>query len=193
MSKTHGTFNTCMSDNTWDRKPDEPAKAWAAFVEYRDQGAGRALRRVGQKLGVARQLVERWSRDWTWAARCRDYEAHQDAIRQQETQAELVTIARRNAVLTMLAQTKIREAMKLLDPTMIDPDKLPQWLRALSYAESNMRGAPVYQLQVSGPGGKPIEHEHTVAMRQAEQSLAGVLGAVLVDETEDGMAAEPDE
>jgi hypothetical protein len=50
---------------------NETAKAFHAFQIYRDLGPKRSLAKVARKLGISRQLIERWSRQHSWQKRIR--------------------------------------------------------------------------------------------------------------------------
>ena len=68
----------------WERQPRESAQAYQAFSIYRDLGEERALRAVAAQLGKSRALIERWSRNWNWVERARQYD---DSL-QREAQAK---------------------------------------------------------------------------------------------------------
>jgi len=51
--------------------PRESAKAFHAFQIYRDLGPKRSLAKVAKKLGISRQLIERWSKQHSWQKRIR--------------------------------------------------------------------------------------------------------------------------
>jgi len=53
----------------WDRQPGETSKAYAAFVTYRDLGADRSTRAVGEALTKSEALIKRWSGQNDWVTR----------------------------------------------------------------------------------------------------------------------------
>jgi hypothetical protein len=74
---------------TYDRQDGETTKAHTAFTIYREMGSARSLDRVeekiygtqiGHKRGTNLTSLKRWSREWNWVERCRDY----DLDREQE-------------------------------------------------------------------------------------------------------------
>jgi hypothetical protein len=75
----------------WTRQPGESHKAFEAFVTYRDtriRGV-RSIRRTARRLGKSRQLCERWSRRWSWVARCELFDRAVDRLRQARALAEI--------------------------------------------------------------------------------------------------------
>jgi hypothetical protein len=77
---------------TYNRQDGETAKAYTAFTFYRDMGAARSLDRVeskiystqtGHKRGANLTSLKRWSREWNWVDRCRDYDLDREQERRQ--------------------------------------------------------------------------------------------------------------
>src|SRR5438477_3605712 len=50
----------------WDRQPGESAKAFDAFVRFRDMGYKRMLRDVALGLHCSGANVRRWAARWFW-------------------------------------------------------------------------------------------------------------------------------
>lgn len=73
----------------FDQRPDESAKAFAAFKLYCEQGSNRALREVARKLRKSLTLLGRWSSQHDWAKRVRSYDAHIDATAKAAEEAAL--------------------------------------------------------------------------------------------------------
>lgn len=71
-----------MSEQLWDRKPEESAKAYAAFTVYRDLGPSRTLRAAAKALQRGRSLLDHWSARYGWVVRAEAYDAQQRAIAQ---------------------------------------------------------------------------------------------------------------
>ena len=61
-------------EKSWERQPKESAQAFEAFDLYCKMGAGRSLRKVEQKLNKSHTLIARWSSNWNWQKRSRDYD-----------------------------------------------------------------------------------------------------------------------
>ena len=62
----------------WDPLPGEPGTSYAGFVTYREQRIGhRSLRRVAQRLGRARSLIERYSSRFGWVQRAQAWDVEQ--------------------------------------------------------------------------------------------------------------------
>lgn len=73
----------------YNRQEGETTKAYSAFTIYRDMESSRSLDRVeekiygtqiGHKRGTNLTSLKRWSREWNWVDRCKDY----DLDREQE-------------------------------------------------------------------------------------------------------------
>lgn len=75
------------SHNPWDRQPDEPSKAFAGFVIYRDLGPGRTLDAAFKASDPKRQDKvphggwTRWFSIHSWKARATAYDSELDRVR----------------------------------------------------------------------------------------------------------------
>jgi hypothetical protein len=77
---------------TYERQDGETTKAYTAFTIYRDIGSVRSLDRVeekiygtqvGHKRGTNLTSLKRWSREWNWVDRCRDYDLDRETEMRQ--------------------------------------------------------------------------------------------------------------
>jgi hypothetical protein len=77
---------------TYERQDGETTKAYTAFTIYRDMGSVRSLDRVeekiygtqiGHKRGTNLTSLKRWSREWNWVERCRDYDLDRETEMRQ--------------------------------------------------------------------------------------------------------------
>ena len=98
----------------WHRQPEEPEDAWNAFVAYRDQVGARSIPRVGGQL----QKLYDWANSFAWRERVREFDAHYQAIRDEERAAllqedERNTTAERLRILASAKSLAGRELAKL--------------------------------------------------------------------------------
>ncbi|MCK5641845.1 MAG: hypothetical protein KAJ19_13665 [Gammaproteobacteria bacterium] len=103
----------------YERQPEESAKAWNAFQKYLDMGHLRTQAKVRAALGKTegyRRVIEEWSVRWGWAARCRTWEAEQDAARRAEELKAIRQMHKRHiqlgTALTGLAATELQKLLK---------------------------------------------------------------------------------
>jgi len=89
----------------YDRQPGETAKAFAAFVIYRDLGTQRSLELVSQKLNKSKNLMARWSTLNNWTERVAEY----DADRQRAADAATDEALKRHATRRAAQQMKFRD------------------------------------------------------------------------------------
>lgn len=106
----------------WERQPDESEQAWEAFQKYRDLGRERSLQKVANTLGKSRQLMERWSKRWSWNRRAYEYELLLDRRVRDETVREIGAMARRHAQQSQLFQAALSlPATALMQRVQRDP------------------------------------------------------------------------
>lgn len=88
-----------MNTPTYERQPEESAKAYEAFCLYRDMGAGRSVDaawrsfqekqganrgQIGGKIGRAPTGWWRWSSEYQWVRRAEEWDAEQDRQKREE-------------------------------------------------------------------------------------------------------------
>lgn len=89
----------------WLRRPDESAKAFAAFTVYLNLGVGRTLDKVGERVHprkpgphasrkrAATGKIQDWSSQFSWVARAAAYDDHEARIRHEAREKHLRDIA----------------------------------------------------------------------------------------------------
>ena len=149
-----------MADgNSWDRQPNESAKAYEAFCVYRDLGEIRGLSKVGQKLHKSKTLIGRWSARRNWAARVRDYDVYLEQQLRRENEEERKAMARRHATIAtgMLNRVTKRLNELLLREQQGTPipeltmDQIARWVETAVKTERLSRGEPSEHQAISGP------------------------------------------
>ena len=89
----------------FEQRPNESARAFAAFSAYLSMGAERSLALVARNLGKSTGLMERWSRIHHWNARVRAHSQHLAAVEHEATEA----LARGKATEWLQRTQEVRE------------------------------------------------------------------------------------
>jgi hypothetical protein len=133
----------------WDQLPNEGAKAYAAFVSYRDQGTTRSVRSLAGQIGKSRALLERWSSTYDWRNRARAWDDHLSKLRNEAWEMSVVApadaVAEMNARHAMLArelQTKAFDALRNVLPTELSPKDILAFLVEATRLERQAVGQP---------------------------------------------------
>ena len=169
--------------NLWERQSGETAKAYAAFLLYRDLPAiDRSVpaAREGQqkdKKGTLRQW-NGWSMNNGWVNRAAEHDSDL-ASRRRERMAQELDRSKDNAVsLTRAFNVKITERIKGMDPEELVAGQIPAALRTLIELElkvlgyedrvalTGKDGGPV-KTELTGKDGGPIKTEHVFQPTQA--------------------------
>ena len=103
---------------TWDRQPEESTQAYEAFTVYREE---RSITRVAQKLDKSRTIIGRWSSEWQWVQRCRDYDNSLQAVDFEEKRAAIKDMHQRHLKLADVLQDKAMKALEQLDLSECSP------------------------------------------------------------------------
>lgn len=89
----------------WDRRPNEPPKAWELFELYRDMGTARSPGAVARDFGVSAHYVSQMLKKWDWVLRARAWDARLAAIKQEAYEDEARKMGARHARLGMAMQS----------------------------------------------------------------------------------------
>jgi hypothetical protein len=154
-----------LTEPVWERQPDEPSRAYAAFVRYRDMGpqqrsfaaVGRAVHgaRTGRKRGATGRVAA-WASRWCWRERAQAWDDHCyaeasvakiDAVRKMNERHELQLRAAFNVV--------IRRAAKI-DPAELTVAQVFLFTEKLIHLERLVHGQPILieAHQHTGTGGE---------------------------------------
>lgn len=106
----------------WDRQPGESAKAYQAFLTYRDQGEDRSIRTVAQVLNKSGALIGRWSGANDWVSRAAAWDS-MPSRKTEEAYAEMAAdIAAQHRALSDKLMERLSRNLDLLpegaDPTI---------------------------------------------------------------------------
>lgn len=142
----------------WEQFDGESAKAFEAFAVYRDQGSARSCQAVARALHKSSALVRRWRERWYWSTRVQAWDTSIDN-RVCETQAKArVEMAERHAKIAMLAQQKILEGLKQVDPADASIGELLRSFEVAAKIERLARGEPTERQEVQGSVTKREEY-----------------------------------
>lgn len=120
-----------MAENIWDRQPNEPERAWAAFVMFRDAGVGRTVSAVVNALHRGHgACIEGWAKKYNWRARTHAYDRHLDQVAQREAAKARRDMVRRHATMANNALDALSAPLIELAERLKGP--LPEDLKALS-------------------------------------------------------------
>ena len=96
----------------WERQSGESAKAFAAFVKYRDLAEKRTLARVAQLSQCSAQNIARWSRRHGWVHRTYMYDAMQEEQFREQTARDRIAHRRRQIAIGQSLQTVAISALR---------------------------------------------------------------------------------
>lgn len=120
-----------MTENIWDRLPNETERPWAAFVLFRDAGVGRTIADVATAVHRGnRACVSEWAKKYSWWDRARAYDRHLDQVAQREAAKARRDMVRRHATMANNALDALSAPLIELAERLKGP--LPEDLKAMS-------------------------------------------------------------
>ena len=166
-----------MSDgNLWERQSGETAKAYAAFLLYRDLPAidrSVAAARKGHQRdtkGTLRQW-KGWSMRNDWVNRAAEHDSDLASRRRERMAQELERAQDDAVVLIKAALDKVKERIKGMDAEELAAGQIPAALRTLIELElkvlgyedrvalTGKDGGPV-KTEITGKDGGPVKTQH---------------------------------
>ncbi len=150
--------------NLWERQPSETAKAYAAFLLYRDLPAidrSVAAARDGQerdKKGTLRQW-NGWSMRNGWVNRAAEHDSDLASRRREHTAKEMERSQDDALILIRAALAKVAERIKGMDVEELAAGQIPAALRTLIELELKVLGHED-RVALTGKDGGPVKTQH---------------------------------
>lgn len=116
---------------SWDRQPNESAKAYTAFCTYRDYGIDRSVTKVLERYNGnygSRSMLTRWSNRYGWVKRCFDFDIFMEKERRKELHSYHLAMIKRHADQAQLLQEKAIAALQGIDPTSFSNQELLRYI-----------------------------------------------------------------
>lgn len=116
------------SEKSWERQENESVQAYEAFDLYCKMGAERRLWKVAQALGKSDTLITRWSGEWNWRERCRDYDNELQRQELEEKRKAVRQMQQRQIKTAILLQEKAEQALQQLKIESISPKDILRFI-----------------------------------------------------------------
>jgi hypothetical protein len=172
----------------FEQLPAESARAYAAFIAYRDMGPQRSVRDVAQKLDKSVTVIGRWSTQHNWVERARSYDAAMDARARQATEQEV--IERRRCMLDKHAKQadELGQAAQMILDEFKDRVGVRGGMKSIDGRTlvKLVLGLPkmaetAQKLERLAQGEATERHDHRITRERAEQMTDDELDALLKD------------
>jgi hypothetical protein len=139
MSSGLQTWNPIRA-NPWERQRGESAKAFAAWVLYRDMVDTRSYQKVAQELSKSDTLIKRWGTKWRWQERLNAFLASQDTARLECHRKAMEEMNSRHISTAILFQEKTVEKLQSVHINDLAPRDLPRWFEISVAVERSAYG-----------------------------------------------------
>ena len=123
----------------WERQPDESAKAYEAFVTYRDMGEERTITAVVKKCEKSRSLIDRWKKLWDWEKRVLAYDNELQKEDLKKAKKERREMNRRHADLSLRLQKAALTALENKDFSEMTDRDIVSFVRLAAELERTAR------------------------------------------------------
>lgn len=129
---THSARELDADMPVWERQQGESAKAYAAFVAYRDSPD----RRVRDHGGSA----FRWSSEWSWGYRAFEWDKHLALADSQDLLRLRREMNRRHRAAAQLAQNRVVQWLQQADPARMTASDAARWFEVAVRVERLANG-----------------------------------------------------
>lgn len=152
-----------MKRMSYERQDEETKKAFEAFTIYRDLGPERSIRKVSERLRKSEALLYRWSAQYEWVDRAKDYDAEMDRLALLQEVKDRKAMNKRQAGQAKILQGKALEALKNIKPEELDIKDIIKMFVEGAKVERLARGESTENAEVkhSGEVKERIEHDIT--------------------------------
>lgn len=133
--------------NPWDRQPRETVKAYEAFCVYRDSEHRNVSRLMAE--GGSQQF-RTWSSKWSWAGRALSWDRFLTAKDLEDAMRWRRTMNNRQRKAAALAQSKIIEWLRGLNPVSLTPTEAARWFEVAVKVERLAAGGETSKVEVGG-------------------------------------------
>jgi len=146
-----------MSQNEWERYPNETSRSYDLFCQFLDMGTSRNLRELAQLTQQKVSKLQGLSSRWNWKIRATAWDDEQHKRKQDAELAECEEMAKRHIRIAMGLQMKGLEGLKMFD----DEEKLRK-MRTSDIVNLFKLGVDIERMYRVAPNERPDEDKPVV-------------------------------
>jgi hypothetical protein len=143
-------INSLDIPELWERQTGESAKAFEAFVVYRDM-ENRSYRGVGQELGKSKTQIEKWARKFFWQERILAFIDYMDLLKRELQIKEIEEMNERQIRVARNLQAKAAQKLQGMDLSELDAGDLVRFFITASELEREARGMSSQNVNIVMP------------------------------------------
>ena len=137
----------------WYRQPGEGAKAYQAFVIFRDMGPDRVVADVAKAMGRASAaMIYKWSAQNNWQERVRQYENHLQKVATKAAEKARTEMLARHANEAMLMQQIALQKLREVNPETVTVGDAVKMVDVAVKVERLARGEPTENVKEETSG-----------------------------------------
>ena len=155
--------------NPWDRQLNETGVAYQAFQTYRDIGLTRSQTKVALQVGKSQALMERWSAKHSWALRAASWDREIDREHQLTQIESRRAASKRNAKIAQSAMNQVVKKLVTMTEKDLDANSMTRLMDVASKLERLALDESTENVQVSGPGGGPVQTADVTLLTDEER------------------------
>ncbi|NLB82491.1 MAG: hypothetical protein GX800_12990 [Clostridiaceae bacterium] len=137
----------------WERLPKETARAFEAFIDYRDSGTDRSIRSTAQKLCKNRTTIAEWCKKYNWVERAVQYDAELDRQARERNEKEREEMAQLHIKAARAMLTKALKGLQAIPDDAMTPNDVSRMIEVASKLERLSRGEPSESTEMFGREG----------------------------------------
>lgn len=147
----------------WERQPTESAKAYAAFVAWRDTPERKLPNRQAQQ----------WSAIWSWGYRAYEFDLYLSRKETEDLIRYRLAMNARQRDIAYVVQQQVIQWLASVDPRTMKPAEAARWLEVAVRIERLAAGADTERATVNVAGRVGVDVRHLSA-EETEEALAAL-------------------
>jgi hypothetical protein len=132
---------------SWEKLTGETSMAYAAFIAYRDLGAGRNIRKAVEvlepdeaKRDKRYRVYRNWSTQFKWRERAGEYDRYMEHLKQTELRKTIEAQGEKHRAVTGKMLDVVSKKLDTMNPADLSQTSVNEWVQTAIKSEREAAG-----------------------------------------------------
>lgn len=144
----------------WEKQPGETDKAYSKFIRYREMPVGeRSFPKLAEIINANLGTLRNQASAYRWDDRATAWDQEQARLRRAKLEDQTIRLARLHLETALASTGVLARSVKAIADSQepLPPELMPRWANMIETLRRMALDAPDARIEVSGPGGEPIQ------------------------------------